>query len=300
MSRLPLSVIGGYLGAGKTTLINAILSGDHGLRIAVLVNDFGAINIDAALLKSADEDTIELTNGCVCCTMSGDLFYAIGDMLDRAPRPDHVVVEASGIADPAKIATLAQAEPDLRYGGILTVVDGLNFPRYLADPLICDQVRAQVTCADIVAVSKSATDAPEIAAGLTEIGVTHWLSASDHDMVAAALFGDVDVAAPEIQTSDHHPAYVQWAARDLDPMSRSQIQALMATLPKGVLRCKAIIPDNDTQSWEVHRVGQTLDISARARSSTSGIVVIGPQGAVTKDEIATWWAARPYSVFELT
>ena len=137
MTDLPLSVIGGYLGAGKTTLINQLLTGDHGRRLAVLVNDFGAINIDAALLQSASEDTIALTNGCVCCTMSGDLFYAIGDMLDRQPRPEHILVEASGIADPAKIAAVALAEPDLSYAGIVTVVDGQTAGDLLADPQIC-------------------------------------------------------------------------------------------------------------------------------------------------------------------
>ena len=177
MTPLPLSVIGGFLGAGKTTLINRLLTADHGLRLAVLVNDFGAINIDASLLKSARKDTIELTNGCVCCTMSGDLFYAIGDMLDRTPRPDHVIVEASGIADPARIAAVALAERDLRYAGIVTVVDALNFPRYLADPRIADQVRAQITCADLLAVSKAPPDDPTIGGALHRAGATGWTGA---------------------------------------------------------------------------------------------------------------------------
>ena len=79
MNKLPLTVIGGYLGAGKTTLINRLLSESHDARVMVMVNDFGAVNIDAALLARADGDTIELTNGCVCCTLGADLFMAIGD-----------------------------------------------------------------------------------------------------------------------------------------------------------------------------------------------------------------------------
>ena len=109
MTPLPMSVISGYLGAGKTTFINQLLAGDHGLSLMVLVNDFGAVNIDAALLASKDDDTIALTNGCVCCTMGSDLYLALGDALDRRPRPDHLIVEASGVADPARIANAAQA-----------------------------------------------------------------------------------------------------------------------------------------------------------------------------------------------
>ena len=141
---LPLTVIGGYLGAGKTTLINRVLAGDHGLRLMVMVNDFGAINIDAQLLASATDDRMELTNGCVCCTMGADLFLAIGDVLDRPEHPDHLLIEASGIADPAKIAQVAKAEPDLTYGGIVTVVDGLNIAALLADTQIAPQIETQI------------------------------------------------------------------------------------------------------------------------------------------------------------
>ncbi|MDG1421802.1 MAG: GTP-binding protein, partial [Tateyamaria sp.] len=90
MVSFPLTVIGGYLGAGKTTLINRLLAENHGLRLLVLVNDFGAINIDASLIETAEDDMIALSNGCVCCTMGADLFLAIGDILDRDQLPDHL------------------------------------------------------------------------------------------------------------------------------------------------------------------------------------------------------------------
>jgi len=293
MSRLSLSVVGGYLGAGKTTVINRLLGGDHGLRLAVLVNDFGAINIDAALLQSASADTIELTNGCVCCTMTGDLFYAIGDMLDRTPRPDHLIIEASGIADPAKIAAVAQAEPDLRYAGILTVVDGVNFPRFAADPLISDQVKAQVRCADFVVVSKDVN--PAVIGLLEAEGIHHWHSASDTALIEAMLLGHLDVSAPRMDDADGHRPYVQWSMDAPPACSRAQVDAMLATLPRGVLRCKALLPDGAGQFWEIHAVGQVHDVTTRNNAAHTGVVVIGPEGAVTQSEIKAWWAHHTHA-----
>jgi G3E family GTPase len=125
------------------------------MRLLVMVNDFGAINIDAALLASQTDDTLTLSNGCVCCTMGADLFMAVGDVLDRAERPDHLVIEASGIADPARIAQVAQAEPELTYGGIVTVVDAQGYPALVEDPQIGPQVAGQVRVADLICLSKT-------------------------------------------------------------------------------------------------------------------------------------------------
>ena len=105
---LPFTVIGGYLGAGKTTLLNHLLTNARGLRVAVLVNDFGSVNIDVDLIRSHDGDTINLANGCMCCSLVGGFAQAIGQVRNRAESFDHVVIEASGVADPAKIAQYGQ------------------------------------------------------------------------------------------------------------------------------------------------------------------------------------------------
>ncbi|MBU3751789.1 MAG: GTP-binding protein, partial [Mycobacterium sp.] len=101
---IPVTVIGGYLGSGKTTLLNQALRQSGGQRITVLVNDFGTINIDGDLIAADDGDTITLTNGCVCCMIGSDLMTALWSVRDREDPPDHVIIEASGIADPAPIA----------------------------------------------------------------------------------------------------------------------------------------------------------------------------------------------------
>ncbi|MDE0254627.1 MAG: hypothetical protein OYG32_07510, partial [Rhodospirillaceae bacterium] len=120
---IPVTVIGGYLGAGKTTCLNHLLAADHGLRLAVLVNDFGAVNIDAGLIAEHGGDTIALTNGCVCCAIADDLGAALQAQTERQPPPDWIVVEASGVADPARVMRLAGNWPGCRPAGTAVLAD---------------------------------------------------------------------------------------------------------------------------------------------------------------------------------
>src|SRR5688572_15521261 len=104
MTVTPLTIITGFLGAGKTTLLNRILSADHGLKIAVLVNDFGTVNIDAAMIVNVEGETYSLSNGCICCTIREDLVKAVREVLNRADPPEYIVIETSGVSDPLEVA----------------------------------------------------------------------------------------------------------------------------------------------------------------------------------------------------
>ncbi len=107
---IALTVLTGFLGAGKTTRLNRILNGSHGLRVAVLVNDFGAIDIDAELVIGVESDVVSLANGCVCCTIRDDLIETVLATIDRPEQPEYILLEASGVADPAGLAaTFAMA-----------------------------------------------------------------------------------------------------------------------------------------------------------------------------------------------
>ncbi|MEO7203016.1 MAG: GTP-binding protein, partial [Candidatus Tumulicola sp.] len=123
MKPIPVAVIGGYLGAGKTTLLNALLRNANGLRYAVLVNDFGSVNIDGEMIASSGTRAIELTNGCMCCTIGGDLILALQELVTRDAVPERIVIEASGVADPRAIARLAACHPALYVQGTVVIAD---------------------------------------------------------------------------------------------------------------------------------------------------------------------------------
>jgi G3E family GTPase len=151
---IPVTIVGGYLGAGKTTLINHILTAKHGLRIAVLVNDFGAVNIDASLIAEAADDTISLTNGCVCCSIHDDLGAALDLQTRRVSSPDHIVIETSGVAEPARILTYATAWPGIRLDAVVTLVDAETIRARVSDKFVGRVVRRQLTAADFLVVNK--------------------------------------------------------------------------------------------------------------------------------------------------
>lgn len=153
---IPVTVVAGFLGAGKTTLINHILKGDHGLRIAVVVNDFGSINIDAELITDVGEGMVSLANGCICCVIRTDLISAVLKLADRPERPDHIVIESSGVADPASVVR-AFMVPEIRSSvlldGVITLVDA---EQALAIPDEAIKLaRAQVTGGDLIILNKT-------------------------------------------------------------------------------------------------------------------------------------------------
>ena len=150
----PFTVIGGFLGAGKTTLLNRVLSESSGIRFAVLVNDFGAINIDQSLVRSHDGSTLNLSNGCICCSLADGFVNTMLDLMQRADSFDHIVVEASGVSEPQRIMDIALLDPELHPDAIVTLIDSLNFEQSISDPAISRVIEAQVECADLLVLNK--------------------------------------------------------------------------------------------------------------------------------------------------
>ena len=157
---VPFIVITGFLGAGKTTLLNALLTQPHGKRLAVLVNDFGKINIDAMLVSQRTVDTISLSNGCTCCSLAGDLAVQLATLTQADRPPDAIVLEASGLADPHGIAQVALANRALALEGIVAVVDAQAMRGQAVDPAGRRIFAAQLAASDLIVLNKLALVGP--------------------------------------------------------------------------------------------------------------------------------------------
>ena len=161
-TQIPVTVLTGYLGAGKTTLLNRILSENHGKRYAVIVNEFGEIGIDNDLIVESDEEIYEMNNGCVCCTVRGDLIRTVEGLMRRPGRFDAILVETTGLADPAPVAQTFFMDDDVRsktkLDAVVALVDAKHLPLRLKDS---KEAEDQIAFADVVVLNKTDLVTPE-------------------------------------------------------------------------------------------------------------------------------------------
>lgn len=288
---IPFTVIGGFLGAGKTTLLNRILRENAGRRIAVIVNDFGAINIDASLVVSADGETIELSNGCICCSLAAEFPLTLYPLLEREPRLDAVVIEASGVSDPWKIGQFGTL-PGFRLDGVIVVTDAETVRERAADPRMGRQIIGQLQSADIIVLNKVDLVSTEDVAA-----TRHWLAevipgvriidAVEADVPLALLLGaHADrVGEAHREAMEDHP-FESRSWEIAGPIGRAQIEAWAAALPAEVIRAKGVLALEDDaereavfqlvgKRWKVRRGEPWGD-----RPRLSRLVAIGLPGSL--------------------
>ena len=159
---IPVTVLTGYLGAGKTTLLNRILSENHGRKYAVVINEFGELGVDNDLVIDTDEEVFEMNNGCICCTVRGDLIRIVGGLMKRRGKFDGIIIETTGLANPAPVAQTFFVDEGVkaktRLDAIVTVVDAKNLPARLVDSA---EAEAQIAFADVIVLNKTDLVTPE-------------------------------------------------------------------------------------------------------------------------------------------
>ena len=258
---IPFTVIGGFLGAGKTTLLNRLLAGVEGRRFAVLVNDFGALDIDGRLIARHGGDTIALANGCVCCTIGDSLVETVLRLLDRPERVDHIVVEASGVADPGRIADLGVLDERLSRDGVVVVADADQVRERAADKRVGDTVLRQLQAADLIVLNKVdlADDLAVMRCWLSTHSTAPVLEANHCEVPLDLLFGLDRRGASGKPTPAS--SFRSWSYSWPEPVDRA---ALLEVLQDAtVLRGKGIVRFRDSPDRRsvVHQVGKRIDIT---------------------------------------
>lgn len=290
---IPLTVIGGYLGAGKTTLVNEVLRHPGGGRFGVVVNDIGEVAIDATLIESADDDTVTLSNGCVCCSLTDGFEAALTALRDPVRGLDHVLVEVSGVGDPWKVAQWGRT-PGYELNAVVVLADVEAIRAQAEDPYIGETVLGQLRAADIVVLTKvdlapetaddvrawgaTLTEAPIIAPGPGSRGAIELL---------VAVHGRPG-QAPEETHADHVTRVVTAPAA----LERADWFRWLADAPAGVVRVKGIVPGAGDRLLVLQLAGRRTEITAWRGEPISPVLVAVASPEIDELELDAWLADR--------
>ncbi|MBK7974151.1 MAG: GTP-binding protein [Deltaproteobacteria bacterium] len=324
---VPLTLLTGFLGAGKTTLLNRILKGDHGLRVAVLVNDFGAINIDAELVIGVQDDVVSLANGCVCCTIRDDLVETVEAVLARPEAPEYILLEASGVSDPTGLVTTfldPKLADRIRLDSVTCVLD--------ADQLFAHRTRRelmllklnQIGYSDLLILNKVDLAGPDETANVRDwldqsfprlriVEATHCdvpleilLAVGRFDPARGALESPAAASAGacadpschgDHHGHDHAQAFSTWSYETDRPLSLDAVREAVRLLPGNIYRAKGVIHsvDDPARPAVLQVVGRRVSLAAQGEWGTrpprSRIVVIGAADSLDEPALAEAFSA---------
>lgn len=300
---IPVTLITGFLGSGKTTLASNLLRQKHGLRIAMLVNDFGNLNIDARLLGAMHDDIVPLENGCICCSLAGGFHAAIAKVLRRDPKPDCILVECSGASDPIEVAAILR-DPELAVhaplDGVVTVVDAATWSGLTAESAWL--ARQQVLAADLILLNKQDLCPEMLLVALQEeleklaptarfVRTTQANIPLDACLGLAGAASAADRASAAPREINHCFATATYTTRG--PIPLAALNAFLSALPPGVLRAKGMLD-------LIERPGTRFLIQAAGKSAafvpwtadgvvegSGALVLIGTENAL--NQAASLW-----------
>ena len=307
---VPMTVVGGFLGAGKTTLVSHWLREAGSSRIAVLVNDFGDLDIDAGLIAKVGTDVITLSNGCVCCQIGDDLAAALISVLSAPTSFDAIVVEASGVSDPWRIAQYARADPALTPDGVIVVLDAVTARRDAADPHLADTLLRQLRSADLIVVNKidevdvaecTALDAwlAGAAPGIPTLHTTQarvplaimsrtapWFGGKDlgRGTLEPIIHGHDQVGSSDPQ---HGRVFEAWSCRPEQTFAVPTMRDWFARGVPGLLRLKGWVRADDGGWIELQFMGRrgTARPSSPPTGDAAGVVAIGLAGRLPREAL---------------
>lgn len=280
---IPVTVIGGYLGSGKTTLVNHLLRHANGKRLAIMVNEFGELPIDEDLIEASSDNMISLAGGCVCCSFGSDLIAAMQQLAQMEPPPDNVVLEASGVALPGAIAGTLSLLPGFTLDGVLVLADAETVRQTAADKYMADTITRQLADADIVLLNK------------TDLVTAHTLSTL-HDWLARVApqatiietqrsvldpavflqnFMQIEHDALNEPLRFQHVAGFETRTLDVDVCvdATEFVVQLMEDNP-GLVRAKGFVKDKHDAMKTVQIVGKRYEVSDAPNKARPGMIVI--------------------------
>lgn len=250
--KIPVTIVTGFLGSGKTTLLNHLLQNTAGLKIAVLVNDFGEINIDSELITNVSGETISLANGCVCCTIRGDLIKTVIGLLEQPELPDHIVIEVSGVSDPAAAAMSFVISPQLaasvQIDSIIGVLDVDQFES--VDSKLQAQMQDQIMAADVVILNKTDLAGPaKIAAAEAWVKTVspgaRMLTAVQAVVPLDLIMGTGHSRHPSSHAHsherDHSLDYSSWYWTSENPLAFEAIYSVFKSMDPTIFRAKGFL-----------------------------------------------------------
>lgn len=290
----PVTILGGYLGSGKTTMVNQLLHQATGIRLAILVNDFGDLAIDAELVEAEEGDIISLSGGCVCCSYGNDLSSALVNLQQLGSQPDHIVIEASGVALPGSIGSILSLLRGLMLEGIIVLVDASTIMRTVKDKYLSDTIDRQLGAADLLVLNKQ-----DLVSDRENAELKQWLG----DAYPAARIIEAEQAKVPIDLilgkldqrskDDTNPVFAEHDASIFDSIEITledvydvtSVAQHLSDPACSLLRAKGFARDIDGELKTIQVVGKRWSVTAAPENVSTGLVCIGKRGEFSENSV---------------